>query len=103
LNSKKFIDSKFQKLDDNILKALWDLGVFGLQVPAEYGGLDLNSSQYGQMAEIFGKHDLGVNTVIFAHQSIGYKVNYRKKTNIQSNICLKERQMFVIGDVSKCT
>lgn len=56
------------------MKQLWELGGFGLQVPAEYGGLALNNTQYGRMGEIIGMHDLGMGIVVGAHQSIGFKV-----------------------------
>lgn len=44
-------------------------------VPAEYGGLELNNTQLGRLAEIVGMNDLGTGIVIGAHQSIGYKVS----------------------------
>lgn len=44
-------------------------------VPAEYGGLALNNTQYGRMGEIIGAHDLGLGICVGAHQSIGYKVS----------------------------
>lgn len=64
----------FQVVDDNTAKHLWELGAFGLQVPAEYGGLALNNTQYGRLAEIIGMNDLGLGIVVGAHQSIGFKV-----------------------------
>lgn len=60
--------------DENTLNALWELGGFGLQVPAEYGGLELNNTQYGRMGAIIGAYDLGMGIVAGAHQSIGFKV-----------------------------
>jgi very long chain acyl-CoA dehydrogenase len=68
-----------QTIDDNTLDALWELGAFGLQVPAEYGGLALNNTQYGRLAEIIGMYDLGLGICVGAHQSIGFKVNLRRK------------------------
>lgn len=64
-------------LDENTANQLWELGAFGLQVPAEYGGLELNNTQYGRMGAIIGAYDLGLGIVAGAHQSIGFKVNYR--------------------------
>jgi very long chain acyl-CoA dehydrogenase len=43
-------------------------------VPQELGGLELNNTQYGRMAEIIGMNDLGLGIFIGAHQSIGFKV-----------------------------
>jgi very long chain acyl-CoA dehydrogenase len=61
------------EVDENTLESLWELGAFGLQVPQEYGGLELNNTQFGRMGEIIGMHDLGLGIVIGAHQSIGFK------------------------------
>ncbi|CAH0767479.1 unnamed protein product [Diatraea saccharalis] len=55
------------------LSGLWELGAFGLQVPAELGGLGLNNTQYARLVEIVGAHDLGVGITLGAHQSIGFK------------------------------
>jgi alkylation response protein AidB-like acyl-CoA dehydrogenase len=38
-----------------VLDHLWELGGFGLQIPQEYGGLELTNTQYGRLAEIIGK------------------------------------------------
>lgn len=61
------------KLDDTTAKALWELGAFGIQVPADYGGLGLNNTQYGRLCAIVGANDLGLGITIGAHQSIGFK------------------------------
>lgn len=61
------------KIDDNTLQKLWELGAFGIQVPAEYGGLGLSNTQYGRLCEIVGAYDLGLGITIGAHQSIGFK------------------------------
>ena len=56
------------------MKALWELGAFGIQVPQDLGGLGLNNTQYGRLVEIVGHNDLGVGITLGAHQSIGFKV-----------------------------
>lgn len=61
-------------IDDTTMKALWEIGAFGLQVPQDLGGLGLNNTQYGRCVEIVGYHDLGVGITLGAHQSIGFKV-----------------------------
>ena len=60
-------------IDEKTLAAMWELGVFGLQVPQHYGGLGLNNTQYSRCVEICGYHDLGVAIALGAHQSIGFK------------------------------
>ncbi|KAL7300773.1 hypothetical protein TKK_0006750 [Trichogramma kaykai] len=60
-------------IDKETMKALWDLGAFGIQVPQELGGLGLNNTQYGRLVEVVGYNDLGVGITLGAHQSIGFK------------------------------
>lgn len=69
------------QVDENTLSAMWELGGFALQVPAEYGGLELNNTQYGRLGAILGAHDLGLGIVLGAHQSIGFKVITRVDKN----------------------
>lgn len=61
------------KLEDNHLQLLKDLGTFGIQVDAEYGGMGANNTQYARLAELTCGNDLGVSVFLGAHQSIGYK------------------------------
>ncbi|XP_077290256.1 acyl-CoA dehydrogenase very long chain [Arctopsyche grandis] len=60
-------------IDEATMKALWELGAFSLQVPAELGGVGLTNTQYARMVEIVGSNDLGVGITLGAHQSIGFK------------------------------
>lgn len=62
-----------EKVEDESLKGLWELGAFGLQVPQDLGGLGLNNTQYARLVEIVGSNDLGVGITLGAHQSIGFK------------------------------
>lgn len=63
-----------EKVEEKSLAALWDLGLFGLQVPQDFGGLGLTNTQYARLVEIVGGYDLGVGITLGAHQSIGFKV-----------------------------
>lgn len=62
-----------ERVDEQTLEGLKELGAFGLQVPAELGGVGLNNTQYARLVEIVGSHDLGVGITLGAHQSIGFK------------------------------
>lgn len=62
-----------EKVDDETLQGLKDLGAFGLQVPTELGGIGLSNTQYARMVEVVGSNDLGVGITLGAHQSIGFK------------------------------
>ncbi|MEQ2194498.1 hypothetical protein XENOCAPTIV_030168 [Xenoophorus captivus] len=55
------------------MEGLKEMGAFGLQVPADLGGLGLSNTQYARLVEIVGGHDLGVGITLGAHQSIGFK------------------------------
>ncbi len=66
-------NDQMEKIPDDVLQGLKELGAFGLQVPAEYNGLALNNTQYARLVEIVGSHDLGVGITLGAHQSIGFK------------------------------
>ncbi|XP_053574407.1 very long-chain specific acyl-CoA dehydrogenase, mitochondrial [Bombina bombina] len=67
------LNDDLEKVDDETLTGLKELGAFGLQVPTELGGMGLNNTQYARLVEIVGLHDLGVGITLGAHQSIGFK------------------------------
>ena len=60
-------------IPDEIFSQMKEMGAFGLQVPAELGGVGLTNTQYARMVEIVGGHDLGIGIALGAHQSIGFK------------------------------
>ena len=57
-----------EKVPDDIMQGLKELGAFGLQVPNDYNGLGLNNTQYARLVEIVGSHDLGIGITLGAHQ-----------------------------------
>ena len=56
------------------VQGLRDLGLCGLQIPEDFGGVGLTNTQYARLSEIIGANDLGLGIFIGAHQSIGFKV-----------------------------
>lgn len=62
-----------EKVHPDTVQGLRELGAFGLQVPADLGGVGLTNTQYARLTEIVGGNDLGVGIFIGAHQSIGFK------------------------------
>ncbi|KAM6895150.1 very long-chain specific acyl-CoA dehydrogenase, mitochondrial [Lycodopsis pacificus] len=62
-----------EKVEDQTMEGLKEMGAFGLQVPADLGGLGLSNTQYARLVEIVGTYDLGVGITLGAHQSIGFK------------------------------
>uniref|UniRef100_A0AAX7TWF1 Very long-chain specific acyl-CoA dehydrogenase, mitochondrial n=1 Tax=Astatotilapia calliptera TaxID=8154 RepID=A0AAX7TWF1_ASTCA len=62
-----------EKVEDHTMEGLKEMGAFGMQVPADLGGVGLSNTQYARLVEIVGSHDLGVGITLGAHQSIGFK------------------------------
>jgi acyl-CoA dehydrogenase family protein 9 len=55
------------------IQGLRDLGLFGLIVPEEYGGLGLSNAGYARVLSQSSSHDSSVSLTIGAHSSIGMK------------------------------
>ena len=55
------------------IEGLRDLGLFGLIIPEEYGGLGLSNGGYARVLSQSSSHDSSVSLTIGAHSSIGMK------------------------------
>jgi alkylation response protein AidB-like acyl-CoA dehydrogenase len=55
------------------IQGLRDLGLFGLIVPEEYGGIGLSNAGYSRVLSQTSSHDSSVSLTIGAHSSIGMK------------------------------
>ncbi len=55
------------------IQGLRDLGLFGLIVPEEHGGLGLSNAGYARVLSQSSSHDSSVSLTIGAHSSIGMK------------------------------
>lgn len=55
------------------IQALRDMGLFGLIIPEEYGGMALSNGAYARVLEQTSSHDSSVSLTIGAHSSIGLK------------------------------
>src|SRR5580692_11327214 len=55
------------------IQGLRDLGLFGLIIPEEYGGLGLSNAGYARVLSQSSTHDSSVSLTIGAHSSIGMK------------------------------
>ena len=55
------------------IQGLRDLGLFGLIIPEEYGGLGLSNAGYARVLSQTSTHDSSVSLTIGAHSSIGMK------------------------------
>src|SRR5258706_5723402 len=55
------------------IQGLRDLGLFGLIIPEEHGGLGLSNAGYARALSQTSSHDSSVSLTIGAHSSIGMK------------------------------
>lgn len=70
-NSEKFDNEG--KLPESIIKGLSEMGLMGLGVPEELGGLGLDYSLYCRVFGELASKDSAIATMAGAHQSIGYR------------------------------
>ena len=56
-----------------LLQSLRDLGLFGLIIPQEYGGIGLTNTGYARVMEEVASWDGSVAVTLGAHSSIGFK------------------------------
>lgn len=95
-----------QEIPDWVIRRLFDMGVMGMTVPEEYGGLGLGISSYNRVLETIGAYCGSTSVMVSAHQSIGCKAimlfgnEEQKKTYLPgvarkylSAFCLSEPQV----------
>jgi acyl-CoA dehydrogenase family member 9 len=58
---------------EEFVQALRELGLFGLIIPEEHGGLELSNAAYARVLEQTSSHDSSTSLTIGAHSSIGMK------------------------------
>ncbi|HWJ07008.1 MAG TPA: acyl-CoA dehydrogenase family protein, partial [Steroidobacteraceae bacterium] len=58
---------------EEFVQELRDLGLFGLIIPEEFGGLGLSNAAYARVLAQTSSHDSSVSLTIGAHSSIGMK------------------------------
>ncbi|HSU71875.1 MAG TPA: acyl-CoA dehydrogenase family protein [Micrococcaceae bacterium] len=58
-------------IPDEYLAGLAELGVFGMKIPREYGGLGLSLTYYGRALQLLGSVHPAFGALVSAHQSIG--------------------------------
>lgn len=60
-------------IPDHVAKGLADLGVMGMTVPKEYGGLGMTQYAYCKLSEMIAGHCASTALYVNVHQSIGLK------------------------------
>lgn len=81
LNSvRRFLDGvdsaaidRDQEIPPKVLARAKALGLYGLQIPTEYGGLGLGATAYARMMQEIAGRDGSLAVTLGAHQSIGLK------------------------------
>ncbi len=71
INGEKF--DREAVIPKEVLQGLAELGLFGLAVPEEFGGLQLDYSLYARVFSEIAGIDGATATMLGAHQSIGYR------------------------------
>ena len=61
------------KIPDSVIKGLGELGVLGMTVGAEYGGMGMSQYNYCRVMEIIGGHCASTGVFVNAHHSIGLR------------------------------
>ena len=59
------------RIPDEYLAALSDIGTFGIKIPRQYGGLGLSMAYYGKALTMVGSVHPSIGALVSAHQSIG--------------------------------
>lgn len=88
---KKFAEDSFEsakydhegKIPEQILKGLAELGLFGLAVEEQFGGLNLDYGLYARVFSEIAGLDGSIATTLGAHQSIGFKALVNEGTDEQ--------------------
>lgn len=62
-----------QYIPKEVIDRLFEMGVMGMTVPEEYGGLGLGVTSYNRVLELIGRYCASTAVVVSAHQSIGCK------------------------------
>lgn len=61
------------KIPEEVMKGLAEMGLFGMGVSEDFGGLGLDTTLYARVFAAVASVDASITTTLGAHQSIGYK------------------------------
>jgi len=60
-----------ERLPDDVIRGLVELGAFGMKIPKEYGGLGFSQLNYNRAVALVGSYCASTAVWLSAHQSIG--------------------------------
>ena len=69
---REWID-EHEKVPDEVIRGLAELGLWGISIPKEYGGMGLSQSAYCRVFELVTGYDVGLAIILGVHLSIGTK------------------------------
>jgi len=58
-------------IPDEVMRGLAELGLFGIKIPTEYGGLGMSQVNYNRVIQLISSHCASTAVLLSAHQSIG--------------------------------
>jgi alkylation response protein AidB-like acyl-CoA dehydrogenase len=62
-----------ERIPDEVLNGLKELGLFGVGIPTDHGGMGLSAGAYTRVFEFVTTRDVGLGIIFGVHQSIGIK------------------------------
>jgi alkylation response protein AidB-like acyl-CoA dehydrogenase len=71
IDSAKFDEE--ETIPENVIKAFADIGMLGLTIPRQYGGLELSSSAYARIFETLSSIDGSLAVLVGVHCGLGSK------------------------------
>lgn len=60
-----------REISEPVMKGLKEMGLFGIKIPKEYGGLGLSQTNYNRIIHAVGSYCASTAVLLSAHQSIG--------------------------------
>ena len=69
---REWIDEN-ERIPENVVEDLKRMGLFGISIPEEYGGMGLSQSAYCRVFEFVTGYDVGLAIMLGVHLSIGIK------------------------------
>lgn len=60
-----------KEIPAEVLDGLREMGLFGIKIPVEYGGLGMSQTNYNRIVQLIASHCASTAVTLSAHQSIG--------------------------------
>lgn len=60
-----------RRIPQQVMRGLYEMGVFAVKIPKEYGGLGFSQVNYNRIVHLLGSYCGSTTAVVSAHQSIG--------------------------------